>query len=219
MKNIDQWKETKWTLKDGQLVPHKIHSSSRYIAGLQAAAYQAAFEKYASGKIADLGCGEVPMYMLYKEVDPDPFCVDWGDSQHDVKHADEVADLNSAGYVDGLNDMDTVCAWDVLEHLWNPVMFFALVKDALIQGGHFIAACPFMYWIHEAPHDYHRYTEYGLRKYCETSGLEVVECKPYGDCKDVLIDISCKTGFGQLTPPVTKTHLFPIGYTLVARKS
>ena len=219
MRNVDQWKETKWTLDEGRLMPKNVAPSSRHIAELQALAYQLAFEKYAAyGWLADLGCGEVPMYLLYKAFDRNPFCVDWGESLHDVKHADEIADLNTEWQLGRMGGFHTACAWDVLEHLYDPLNLFESAKWLLQSGGHFICAAPFMYWIHEAPHDYHRYTEYGLRKYCDLAGLEVVECEPYGDAVDVLIDISAKTGFGQLTPPVTRKNRFPLGYVLVARK-
>ena len=218
MRNTEQWRETKWTLKDGKLVPKNVHRSSLHTATLQAATYQRAVERFAKAPIADLGCGEVPLYVLYRDIDPDPFCVDWGKSKHDVRHADEVADLNIDWQLDDLGKHRTVCAWDVVEHLWDPLNLFESAKWLLDSGGHLLLAAPFMYWIHEAPHDYHRYTEYGLRKYCELAGLEVVECEPYGDANDVLLDMTAKTGFGGLTQAIMNQHRFPLGYTLIARK-
>jgi len=231
MRNTEQWRETKWTLKDGKLVPKNVHRSSLHTATLQAATYQRAVERFAKAPIADLGCGEVPLYVLYRDIDPDPFCVDWGKSKHDVRHADWICDLNQGIDIVDIEieirsidspmidyNFGTVCAWDMIEHLWNPRTIFYEAADMLESGGHFICAAPFMYWIHEAPHDYHRYTEYGLRKYCELAGLEVVECEPYGDANDVLLDMTAKTGFGGLTQAIMNQHRFPLGYTLIARK-
>jgi len=229
MKNVDLWHETKWTMTDGTMVPKSVHPMSLHTATLQAAAYHRIFEQYASGPIADFGCGEVPMYMLYREVDPNPYCVDWDGGKHDIKHADLCCDLNN-----GLDIVDvealsiaspaidynfgTVCAWDLIEHLWRPRYVFNDAADLLAPGGHLLLSAPFMYWIHEMPHDYHRYTEYALRKYCELVGLEVVECEPYGTLRDVLTDIGAKVGVGYLGRPTARLHRFPLGYTLVARK-
>ena len=216
MRNRDQWKPTKFDMVNGQLVPLGVGATSRYVASLQAAAYQRMIETYAHGRIADLGCGTVPLYVLYRTIDDDPLCVDVGGNAHLDQHVDVRCDLNE--YL-SVTPVDTIIATDVIEHLHTPMSFFRTCSDALDPGGHLLCASPFLYCLHNEPHDYHRYTVHALRHYCREVGLEVVECEPYGDAYDVLMDMSQKTTH---VPPLRysleRVAKFPLGYTLVARK-
>jgi hypothetical protein len=103
---------------------------------------------------------------------------------------------------------------------------------------------PFYYWLHEEPHDYYRYTEFALRRFVETSGMEVIELKPSGGVPEILADILAKslvqakpisfmvqlaklvqliaawfvgTGIGSRFSASTASKL-PLGYFLIARK-
>lgn len=95
---------------------------------------------------------------------------------------------------------------------------------------------------HEEPHDYYRYTEFALRRFCDDNSLEVVELRITGGAPEVLIDVSSKVlariprfgghaaaalqGLGlravRVWPLATVSQrtaaLFPLGYVLVARK-
>ena len=212
MKNIDKWRETKWHLsKNGQLEPLGVNYFSEHVASLQAHAYMRLCDRFLGGRIADLGCGEVPMYMLYRAYDPNPLCVDWGESQHDTGHADLRIDLGKPWSPD--DEVDTVCLWDVLEHLPNPRHVIWAARD-MLKGGYLIGGVPFMYWLHEQPHDYARYTEHGLRHLFEEAGLHVDEITPYGDGRDVLIDVCQKLGVPVPTESVGgRAAKLPIGYT------
>ena len=52
---------------------------------------------------------------------------------------------------------------------------------------------PFFYWIHEAPHDYYRYTEFALRRFADEAGLKVLSLEAIGGVPEVLLDLSAKT--------------------------
>jgi hypothetical protein len=56
----------------------------------------------------------------------------------------------------------------------------------LKQGGKAIVNVPFVYWLHEQPHDYYRYTEYALRRFALLSGFEVDLLLPLGGTPEVL---------------------------------
>jgi hypothetical protein len=100
-----------------------------------------------------------------------------------------------------------------------------------------VLTTPFLYWLHEKPHDYFRLTEFALRRFCDEAGLEVVSLDTYGGAPDVVIDIVAKhLAFSGLLA-ATATGLlrafafpfrglarrternFPLGYCLVARAS
>jgi hypothetical protein len=55
---------------------------------------------------------------------------------------------------------------------------------------------PFMYWLHEQPHDYYRYTEFALRRFASLTGFEVEVLKPLGGAPEVLTDIVSKSLLG-----------------------
>lgn len=69
--------------------------------------------------------------------------------------------------------VDAVILKDVLEHVPSPERALAETARVLKDGGRLILWIPFMYPIHDAPHDYQRLTEHGLRACLESSGMTV----------------------------------------------
>ena len=59
---------------------------------------------------------------------------------------------------------DIVIADQVLEHVPGPVRAVHNVREMLEPGGHALIATPFLFRVHARPHDYHRWTEAGLRQ-------------------------------------------------------
>ena len=62
----------------------------------------------------------------------------------------------------------------------------------LAPGGVAIINVPFLYWVHEAPHDYYRYTEFALQRFAEDSGFRVISLEPIGGLPEVLADFIAK---------------------------
>ncbi len=56
----------------------------------------------------------------------------------------------------------TVFCLEVLEHVPNPQAAVAEIQRVLRPGGLLIGSTPFLLGIHEHPHDYYRYTRFGL---------------------------------------------------------
>ena len=63
---------------------------------------------------------------------------------------------------------------------------FANLSSMLAQNGKVIVTAPFVYQLHEEPHDYWRPTPYAIRKTAEANGLRVTEEHRLGDSWDVL---------------------------------
>jgi len=62
------------------------------------------------------------------------------------------------------NSMDTVLLLDVLEHLPAPEQCLAEIARVLKPQGILILKVPFLYPIHDAPLDFHRWTIHGLQQ-------------------------------------------------------
>ncbi|MBP3191682.1 class I SAM-dependent methyltransferase [Natronogracilivirga saccharolytica] len=128
---------------------------------------------YISGVVYDLGCGERPFESYFLRHGSSYVGVDWASSQHDSK-ADVVADLNEPVPV-GDQVADTVISISVLEHLHSPLVMLKEAHRILRPGGTLLLQVPFMWHIHEEPHDYFRYTRYGLEHLLGQAGFRDIE--------------------------------------------
>ncbi len=70
---------------------------------------------------------------------------------------------------------DTVLSFEVLEHVTDSRRMVAEIQRVLKPGGHIILTTPFLWGEHCQPHDYGRFTVYGLKRLFEDEGLHVVE--------------------------------------------
>ena len=97
----------------------------------------------------------------------------------DSKHVDVVGDVQA---MDQIADemFDTVFCTQVLEHLPRPSDAFGEFRRVLRSGGVLILSAPHLSMVHEAPHDYYRYTRFGLKHLCESNGFAVVRIEPCG---------------------------------------
>jgi SAM-dependent methyltransferase len=243
MKNVDHWKPTKIAkgAKDfgPSPDPRYVAVSSRLMVSCVVQGYYPVIRQYASGRLLDLGCGNVPFYELYKDSVQDVICVDWENSLHKNEFLDHFMDLNKPLSLES-NSFDTVLLTDVLEHIYKPAELLSEVARVLKPLGHVIIGVPFLYWLHEEPFDFYRYTEHSLRQMCADLGLEVKTLSPYGGAPEVLMDIFgkclteakfhlavrvysafCQTliKLKQLKAISRRTaNSFPLGYILAAQK-
>ena len=236
VRNEASWRPTKFVEHRGRWrgsrdVVH-LARGSRVTADRQAAAYSHVLAVHASGDLLDLGCGTVPTYAMYRPHVSSITCLDWSLTPHPSPYLDVEADLREP-LPFGDAQFDTVLLTDVLEHMPYPDSLVAEIARVLRGGGNAVIAVPFMYGIHEAPNDHHRYTEFRLRLFCEDHGLDILELFPYGGPAAVLLDEASK--FLSVVPLVRRAAglpaLFvsrgarhwsptplPLGYVLVARK-
>lgn len=112
------------------------------------------------GVVYDLGCGIRPYEPDILSVAERYVGVDWSNTHHALC-ADVIADLNERLPVDD-GVADTVVSFQVLEHLREPRTMLSEAFRILKPGGRVVVSVPFQWHVHEAPHDYFRYTRYGL---------------------------------------------------------
>jgi SAM-dependent methyltransferase len=242
MKNADKWLPTKYTFKKGKLMgsrnPAMLSVSSRLMADLTASFYQRYIPQHAKGDLADLGCGNVPLFDFYRKYVTSSTCVDWANSTHQNQYLDIACDLNEPLPLT-TDSFDTIIISDVLEHIANPELVWREMARILKPKGKILLSVPFLYRIHEAPYDYFRYTEFALKNFAEKNKLRVIELKTLGGLPEVLTDIFSKnivrlplfgtffsrlaqglcrffvnTGFGRKVS-VKTGKIFPLGYFII----
>jgi SAM-dependent methyltransferase len=127
--------------------------------------------QYAQGRLLDLGCGGGPYREMFTNV-----------SSYIGLDIAPNADVDVAG--DGLalpftdSCFDTILCNEVLEHVPEPSRFMSEIARVLKPGGFLLLTTPQTWGLHHEPHDYYRYTHYGLRHQSETAGLEVISITP-----------------------------------------
>lgn len=70
---------------------------------------------------------------------------------------------------------DTVLLLEVLEHVARPQAVVQEIQRVLKPGGVLVLSVPFLYPMHDAPHDYQRYTAPGLQLLLQEAGFECGE--------------------------------------------
>jgi SAM-dependent methyltransferase len=204
MKNEKLWRPSKYVLgRNGIGASPSAPIASRLVIRLVGNFVASALRSHARLRLLDLGCGSAPFYAVYRPLVSDVTCVDWGNSLHSIDHLDFQHDLaEPLPFADG--SFETILLTDVLEHLPEPERLWSEVARLLVPGGKLILNVPFLYRLHEVPHDYFRYTEYALQRFAGRAGLRVVELHRIGGAVDVLADLSAKVIVGlPLGKPVS----------------
>jgi SAM-dependent methyltransferase len=186
------WQPTKYALVDGLLQattdPAELSPTSRLVASLTAKFYNRVIPDLAHGRLLDLGCGKAPMRGLYERYVDEVVTADWPSSLHANDHLDVTCDLTKPlPFADA--EFDTVLFSDVLEHLPDPELAMAEISRILRPGGVLLLNTPFLYWIHEAPHDYYRHTRFSLERLVAGAGMSLQTLVQLGGAMETLADM------------------------------
>lgn len=152
------------------------------------------------GTLYDLGAGESPYKEFFLVYAQKYIAVDWAGSLHDTK-SDISADLNQPLPI-ASNVADTVVSISVLEHLHEPATMINETFRILKPGGRFILQVPWQWRVHEAPHDFFRYTPYGLKYLLDKAGF---------------VDIVIESQSGFFSMWLLKFNYFSLRFTLAPR--
>lgn len=127
-----------------------------------------------AGIVVDIGCADrrvatyLPASCSYVGVDYPRTATDLYGTRPDV-----FADARRLPFRDA--SLDGIILKDVLEHVDGPGAALAECGRTLRDGGKLVLWMPFMYPVHDAPHDYQRFTRHGLEALLAGSGFEVVQ--------------------------------------------
>jgi SAM-dependent methyltransferase len=88
------------------------------------------------------------------------------------------ADAHALPLADGC--AEAVLLLNVLEHLREPARAIAEAARVLSPGGSLFIDMPFLYPLHDRPHDSQRWTEHGLREALDQAGVCAIEIEAVG---------------------------------------
>ncbi|QIK75240.1 methyltransferase domain-containing protein [Nocardioides piscis] len=197
-------------------------------------------KQHATGRLADIGCGAVPLYGAYGDLTDSVTCIDWPSSFYTNKHVDIEHDLTMPLDLPDAS-FDTILCTDVLEHLPRPEVAMADFARLLAPRGKLIIGVPFLYGLHEEPHDHHRFTHFKLHDLAKSNALEVVTLETLGGPVEVVGDMVARLlasrgrsgralaaaeqeaviWLGRQLPASLRSDMdwkFPSGYLMVAQK-
>lgn len=244
MRNIESWVPSKYEYRRGKLRITKdtsiVHVGSRLCGDLLAESLGRNIPKFVKGRLVDLGCGTVPLYVVYRDYVDSVTCVDWSASGSD-SHNDFCCDLSKPLPFED-SSFDTIILSDVLEHVPEPVVLWSEMSRILSDQGVLILSTPFIYCLHEQPHDYFRFTEHSLRRLAGQFGFHIEKIEAVGGSPEIITDILGK--HIQFIPIVGKffaallsglsywlrrvpffrkisektAYAFPLEYTMVAKR-
>ncbi len=124
---------------------------------------------FVSGKLLDAGCGNKPYVGILGTCVQQYIGLEKGRTRYE--RADVWGDVLALPFRDGT--CDTVLCNQVLEHVPQPQLAIDEMARVLRPNGYLILTAPHIWGLHEVPHDYFRFTPYGLRHLVEQSGLTV----------------------------------------------
>lgn len=141
---------------------------------------------YAEGNVLDVGCGNKPWRDLFTVATYTG--VDYlgpSATSEASENVDVAANAQKLPFRDG--SFDAAVALRVLEHVCVPDMAVQELRRVLKSGGNIIVTTPFLYRVHDAEHDFHRWTANGLRDLLCRHGFEHVTVRPVGGPWAVLV--------------------------------
>lgn len=159
-----------------------------------------------------------------------------GDAAWNYARLDVLADLAALPFADAT--FDAALSLVTLEHLAEPRIALCETARVLKPGAALLLAAPLEWEVHQAPHDYYRYTCHGLRYLLERSGLVVERIEPMGGLprllsRRLLASIALAPGLWKLPSALLLGPLglvlplvdgldarrdFTLGYCCIARK-
>jgi len=132
--------------------------------------------KSGDGACLDIGCGDQPYRGLIESLGAKYESVDVEDRTENVNYMSDIHDMSDVPQ----EAFDSAICLEVLEHVSNPFVAVREIAKLLKPGGVLILSVPHLSRVHEAPHDYFRFTRFGIQSILESSGFDMLEMRPTG---------------------------------------
>jgi SAM-dependent methyltransferase len=131
-----------------------------------------------NARVLDAGAGEARHEYLFADHRYVAVDLAVGDAAWNYTKLDVIGDLCALPFRDGC--FAAAINIVTLEHIRDPRQALCEIARTLQPGGRLFLAVPQDWEVHQAPHDYFRYTRYGVRHLLEQAGLEVLRVQPSG---------------------------------------
>ena len=145
------------------------------------------FSTRLSGQLLDVGCGSKPYRELFTVETYIGLDIDSKNSR-DRGIADVLYDGNNFPFSE--SSFDSVLCNQDLEHVFNPNEFLGQISRILKPGGKLLLTVPFVWDEHEQPHDYARYSSFGLRNLLEKNDFTIIEHIKLGADATILFQLA-----------------------------
>ena len=120
--------------------------------------------------VLDAGAGKSPYRKFFRHATYE--AADFAALGTQYAPLDYVCDISDIPVEDGR--FDRVLFNQVLEHLPEPASALTELHRVLKPGGRLFCSVPLFFQEHQAPYDFFRYTQYGLKKLFGDAGFEIV---------------------------------------------
>lgn len=163
-------------------VPFSIGNLDRY--QIRTSIFQALKNNLSEfkGNLLDVGCGKMP-YKKFILENSSVKKYTGLDIENALQYDTDVKpDFTWDGITMPLNDnsFDTAFATEVLEHCPEPKIILNEIYRVMKPGGCFFLTVPFLWNLHETPHDEYRYTPFALKRLLREAGFKDIEIKATG---------------------------------------
>lgn len=145
--------------------------------------------KKLAGRLLDVGCGNKPYHPFLQNVQR-YVGLDYPLTQaiQDFQARPEVfGDARRLPFAQG--SFDAVLCAQVLEHVNQPGQVLAEIGRVLRPGGCGILSVPFIYNVHVGPHDFFRFSPFGIRELVERAGLQVRSIRYQGGIGAAMVQL------------------------------
>lgn len=129
-------------------------------------------------RVLDAGAGEGQYSAHFRRQRYTGVDLGIGDAGWNYQGLDALADLCALPFASGT--FDAALNIVTLEHLRQPGRALQEMARVLKPGGVLLLVAPLEWEVHQAPHDYYRYTRHGLDYLLREAGLEVQEMTAAG---------------------------------------
>jgi SAM-dependent methyltransferase len=150
----------------------------RFEADIESAVERFAQSLPAGARVLDAGAGEgrhAPHFSRCRYVGID---LAVGEAAWDYSQLEAVADLASLPFA--ASTFDAALNTVVLEHVADPGCALQEIGRVLRPGAPLLLAAPQEWAVHQAPHDYYRYTRHGLEWLLQKAGFCQIQIEPSG---------------------------------------
>ena len=138
-------------------------------------------------RLLDLGCGEKPFASIYNKIANESVGLEVETTLHNQSQVDFFYDGENLPF--GKEEFDIVFSTEVMEHVKNPEKYLDEIYRVLTPNGIAVITVPFFVPLHEKPHDYYRYTEFGLIHLVTKSKFQLLKIEVFGDYIGVMISL------------------------------